>query len=151
LIVGESVLLFNSGIVRRTRRRRKERSLKCAPMDLWNFSNVDHCALPGVLDRLSAGVALLDRKLLSSIQEAASNHRGQAMYHQRRDFTQLAENRAEPSLTFSGEPLTKREGFFAALLNALHESRRLQARRVFRQYQHLITKEHDNQSPEFRL
>jgi hypothetical protein len=36
LMVGGSVLLFNRGIVRRTRRRREERRLGCVPTDLWN-------------------------------------------------------------------------------------------------------------------
>jgi hypothetical protein len=34
--------------------------------------------------------------------------------------------------------LTKRKGFFAALLEALHHSRRLEAQRILRRYQHLI-------------
>jgi hypothetical protein len=36
------------------------------------------------------------------------------------------------------ENLTKRKGFFAALLEALHHSRRLEAQRILRRYQHLI-------------
>ncbi len=32
----------------------------------------------------------------------------------------------------------KRKGFFAALLEALHHSRRLEAQRILRRYQHLI-------------
>jgi DNA-binding CsgD family transcriptional regulator len=61
LIVGESVLLSNSGIVRRPRRRRKLQMRTAGIVEL--FSNVDDCAVPAVLDHLSAGVVLLDRKL----------------------------------------------------------------------------------------
>jgi hypothetical protein len=50
-----------------------------------------------------------------------------------------------------GEPRlrTKRKGFFARLLEALHRSRRCEAMRVLRRYRHLI----DGQvkpAPEFR-
>ena len=70
------------------------------------------------------------------------------MYHPRRDFSLLAENKAQPSLTIDCEPLTRRKGFFPALLNALHESRRLQAQRVFTQYRHLIAKDPVIKAPE---
>jgi hypothetical protein len=38
----------------------------------------------------------------------------------------------------SSQHQTKRKGFWAALLEALHHSRRLEAQRVLRRYQHLI-------------
>jgi hypothetical protein len=38
---------------------------------------------------------------------------------------------------FSG-PKTKRRSFFASLIAALHHSRRLEAQRVLRRYQHLV-------------
>ena len=63
------------------------------------------------------------------------------MYHEWRDFTRLAENCASPFLTADCEPTSSRKGFFAALLNALHESRQLQALHIFRQHRHLIAKE----------
>jgi len=73
--------------------------------------------------------------------EAASTHKEQAMYHEWRDFTRLAENCPRPPITANCEPTSGRKGFFAALLTALHESRQLQARHVFRQHRHLIAKE----------
>ena len=63
------------------------------------------------------------------------------MYHQWRDFDRFLENGSEPPFTLDCAPLTGRKGFFATLLNALQESRRLQAQRVLRQNRHLITKE----------
>ena len=60
------------------------------------------------------------------------------MNHQWRDFPRLAENPAEARLNIDCGPTTRRKNFLAALLNALHESRRLQAKRVIHQYQYLI-------------
>jgi hypothetical protein len=63
----------------------------------------------------------------------------QAMYHQQRDFIQLAENPTEPPADITVGPAATRKSFFAAFLDALHDSRRLKAERVIRQYRHLIT------------
>lgn len=63
------------------------------------------------------------------------------MYHEWRDFTRLAENCPRPPLTVDCEPTSGRKGFFATVLTALHESRQLQARHIFRQHRHLIAKE----------
>jgi hypothetical protein len=63
-MVGESAPWSNRGIVRRTRRRRKERSLKMRTNGLVElFQTADHGVVHAVLDHLSAGVVLLDRKL----------------------------------------------------------------------------------------
>jgi len=70
------------------------------------------------------------------------------MYYQWRSFPRLADNEAEPLLNIDCEPLTRRKGFFATLLNALHESRRLQAQRVIGQYRHLIVKDRANNAPD---
>jgi hypothetical protein len=70
------------------------------------------------------------------------------MYHQWRNFARLADNEAETFLKIDREPLTRRKGFFATLLNVLHESRRLQAQRVLRQYRHLIAKGRGVKAPD---
>lgn len=67
------------------------------------------------------------------------------MYHQWRNFPH---DEAEPLLNIDCEPLTRRKGFFAALLNALHESRRRQAQRVIGQYRNLIAKERVIKAPD---
>ena len=59
------------------------------------------------------------------------------MYHQR-DFIQLAENPTEPPLDINDGPAARHKSIFAAFLNALHESRRLKAKRVIHQNRHLI-------------
>jgi len=41
---------------------------------------------------------------------------------------------------------TRRKGLFASLLEALHHSRRLQARRIIRQYRHLLASSEPNDS-----
>lgn len=64
------------------------------------------------------------------------------MYHSWSDFSLRVENKMQPPLTIDCEPSKKRKGFLGALLNSLHESRRLQAQRLLRQHQHLISKEH---------
>jgi hypothetical protein len=75
-------------------------------------------------------------------------YREQAMYHQWRDFPGLTDDGAAPPLNMDCEPLTRRNGFFATLLNALDESRRLQAQHVIRQYRHLIVKERLIKTPD---
>jgi hypothetical protein len=66
------------------------------------------------------------------------------MYHQRHDFTLPAEDRTGLHAFQTGFGLAPaRRGYFARLLNALHRSRRLQAKRVIRQHQHLVAKRHD--------
>jgi hypothetical protein len=60
----KAFLLFNRDIFRRARRCRRECSLKSAPVRFLKlFLMVEHCAVHAVLDQLSAGVAVLDRKL----------------------------------------------------------------------------------------
>jgi PAS fold len=64
LKVGGSAPWSNRGIVRRARRCRKERSLEMRTNGLVElFPTVDHRVVHAVLDHLSAGVVLLDRKL----------------------------------------------------------------------------------------
>jgi hypothetical protein len=72
------------------------------------------------------------------------------MYHQRRDFTLPADDRMELPAFQAGFNLGRnagaartRKGYFLRLLDALHQSRRLQATRVIRQHQHLVAKRHD--------
>jgi hypothetical protein len=72
------------------------------------------------------------------------------VYHQHRNFTLLAEDQTELQKFQTGFDLggnaaaaPKRKGYFAWLLNALHEARRLQAARVIRQYRHLVAEGHD--------
>jgi hypothetical protein len=60
----------------------------------------------------------------------------QAMY-QWRNFARSAENEAKPFLETNG-PTARRKGVLGALLNSLHDSRHLQARRVIHEYRHLI-------------
>jgi hypothetical protein len=70
------------------------------------------------------------------------------MYHQQRDFTlpedhtELREFQAGLDVDANAGAARNRKGYFARLLNALHESRRLQAARVIRQYRHLVVKRH---------
>jgi hypothetical protein len=59
----------------------------------------------------------------------------QPMDHQQRGIIQLSEN---PTLKINQDPAASHETFFAAFLNALHESRRLQAVRIIRQHRHLM-------------
>lgn len=46
-------------------------------------------------------------------------------------------------------PKTKRRSFFASVIAALHDSRRLEAQRILRRYQHLIP--HPEEGSEHRL
>jgi DNA-binding CsgD family transcriptional regulator len=63
-IVGGSILLFNRDIVRRARRCRRGVQPHMHTMALFEaVSEVEDCAVHAVLDQLSAGVVLLDRKL----------------------------------------------------------------------------------------
>jgi hypothetical protein len=75
---------------------------------------------------------------------------GLTMYHQQRDFTLPAQARTtlrefpadlDPDGHAGTSPTPKR--YFAWLLEALHESRRLQAARVIRRHRHLVAKGHD--------
>jgi hypothetical protein len=73
---------------------------------------------------------------------------GHTMYHQQRNFALLAEDQTEPQefsfdLGRNAGVVRNRKGYFARLLNALHEARRLQAARVIRQYRHLVAEGHD--------
>jgi hypothetical protein len=72
------------------------------------------------------------------------------MYHQRHDFILPADDRTELQAFQTGFDVDgnagvarSRKGYFARLLHALHESRRLQAARVIRQYRHLVANRHD--------
>lgn len=67
------------------------------------------------------------------------------MHHQQRDFTRSADDQIEmPEFRTGSTPgknvgsAPSRNGFLAPLLDALHESRRLQAARIIHQYQDLI-------------
>jgi hypothetical protein len=60
------------------------------------------------------------------------------VHHQQRDFIRLAENPTKPLLDINYGLAATHKCVFAAFLNALHESRRLQADRTLRQYEHLI-------------
>ena len=60
------------------------------------------------------------------------------MYHQQRDFIRPDESPTEPPLAINYRPAARHKAIFSAFLNALHESRRLQARRIVHQYEHLI-------------
>jgi hypothetical protein len=71
------------------------------------------------------------------------------MYHQQRNFA-LAEDQTGLRAFQTGFDLERnagvarnRKSYFARLLNALHEARRLQAARVIRQYRHLVAEGHD--------
>jgi hypothetical protein len=69
------------------------------------------------------------------------------MYHQQRSFTLLAEDQTAPrecqiDLGGKADVARDRKGYFARLLDALHQSRRLQAARVISQYRHLIAEGH---------
>jgi hypothetical protein len=60
------------------------------------------------------------------------------VHHQQRDSIRLDQNPTEPPLDISYRPAARHKAILAAFLNALHESRRLQARRIVHQYEHLI-------------
>jgi len=52
--------------------------------------------------------------------------------------SELVSSQRQSSQRQTNQYQTKRRGFFAALLEALHHSRRLEAQRILRRYQHLI-------------
>ena len=59
------------------------------------------------------------------------------MYHQQGDFIRLADDQADPP-HYMNHPAARHKLIFATFLNALHESRRLQAMRAIHQHRHLI-------------
>src|SRR5438034_7991190 len=62
------------------------------------------------------------------------------MYHQPLDLIRAAKDTTAPSLNIYDGPAAKPKSIFSGFLNALHESRRLQARRILRRYEHLIAR-----------
>jgi len=62
------------------------------------------------------------------------------MYHQPLDLIRAAQDRTEPPLNIYDGPTAEPKSIFAGFLKALHDSRRLQANRVLRRYEHLIVR-----------
>jgi hypothetical protein len=62
------------------------------------------------------------------------------MYHQPLDLIRAAKDTTEPPLNIYAGPTAEPKSLFAGFLKALHESRRLQASRVLRRYEHLIAR-----------
>jgi hypothetical protein len=66
------------------------------------------------------------------------------MYHQPLDLIRAAKDTTAPPLNIYDGPTAKLKSIFAGLLNALHESRRINVERVIHQYRGLIA---GSQSP----
>jgi hypothetical protein len=60
------------------------------------------------------------------------------MYHHPLDLIRAAKDTTAPPLNIYDGPTAKLKSIFAGLLNALHESRRINAERLIHQYRALI-------------